>query len=59
MLDALARHSRLGLSVTGKGDLHIEPHHLIEDTGIKLGQALSQALGNQRGIERYGRHACC
>lgn len=54
MLDALARHSRLGLSVTGKGDLHIEPHHLIEDTGITLGQALSQALGNRRGIERYG-----
>jgi len=54
MLDALARHSQLGLSVQGKGDLHIEPHHLIEDTGITLGQALSQALGDRRGIERYG-----
>ena len=54
MLDALARHSRLGVSVAGTGDLHIEPHHLIEDTGIVLGQALSQALGDRRGIERYG-----
>ena len=54
MLDALARHSRLGLSISGTGDLHIEPHHLIEDTGITLGQALSQALGDRRGIERYG-----
>ena len=54
MLDALARHSRLNISVKGKGDLHIEPHHLIEDTGITLGQALSQALGDRKGIERYG-----
>lgn len=54
MLDALARHSRLGLSVRATGDLHIEPHHLIEDAGITLGQALSQALGDRRGIERYG-----
>ncbi|MFC4427567.1 imidazoleglycerol-phosphate dehydratase HisB [Deinococcus navajonensis] len=54
MLDALARHSRLGLSIEATGDLHIEPHHLIEDTGITLGQALSQALGDRRGIERYG-----
>ena len=54
MLDALARHSRLGLSVRGTGDLHVEPHHLIEDTGITLGQALSQALGDRRGTERYG-----
>lgn len=54
MLDALSRHSRLGLSVRGRGDLHVEPHHLIEDTGITLGQALTQALGDRRGIERYG-----
>lgn len=54
MLDALARHSRLGLTIEATGDLHIEPHHLIEDTGITLGQALSQALGNRKGIERYG-----
>lgn len=54
MLDALARHSRLSISVKGQGDLHIEPHHLIEDTGITLGQALHQALGDRAGIERYG-----
>lgn len=54
MLDALARHSRIGLSIEATGDLHIEPHHLIEDTGITLGQALAQALGDRRGIERYG-----
>ncbi|WP_221089042.1 imidazoleglycerol-phosphate dehydratase HisB [Deinococcus aquaedulcis] len=54
MLDALARHARLGLSVQAEGDLHIEPHHLIEDTGITLGQALTQALGDRKGIERYG-----
>lgn len=50
MLDALARHARIGLSVRATGDLHIEPHHLIEDTGITLGQALKQALGDRRGI---------
>ena len=54
MLEQLARHGRLGLSVMAKGDLHIEPHHLVEDTGITLGQALSQALGDRKGIERYG-----
>lgn len=54
MIDALARHARVGLSVRAQGDLHIEAHHLIEDTGITLGQALSQALGDRRGIERYG-----
>ncbi|WP_019586824.1 imidazoleglycerol-phosphate dehydratase HisB [Deinococcus apachensis] len=54
MLDALARHARIGLSVQATGDLHIEPHHLIEDVGITLGQALGQALGDRRGIERYG-----
>ncbi|MBB5233251.1 imidazoleglycerol-phosphate dehydratase HisB [Deinococcus budaensis] len=54
MLDALARHSRVGLTVQATGDLHVEAHHLIEDTGITLGQALSQALGDRRGTERYG-----
>lgn len=54
MLDALARHSRLGLNVSGTGDLQVEAHHLIEDTGITLGQALSAALGDRKGIERYG-----
>ncbi|WP_084050925.1 imidazoleglycerol-phosphate dehydratase HisB [Deinococcus hopiensis] len=54
MLDALARHARIGLEVQATGDLHIEPHHLVEDVGITLGQALNGALGDRRGIERYG-----
>lgn len=54
MLDALSRHARIGLSIQATGDIHIEPHHLIEDTGITLGQALAQALGDRKGIERYG-----
>lgn len=54
MLDQLRRHGRLGLSVVASGDLHVEVHHLAEDTGITLGQALSAALGDRVGIERYG-----
>ncbi|MFC4453294.1 imidazoleglycerol-phosphate dehydratase HisB [Deinococcus sonorensis] len=54
MLDQLARHGRLGLSVQASGDLEVEVHHLAEDTGITLGQALNRALGDRRGIERYG-----
>jgi len=54
MLDQLRRHGRLGLAVDGAGDLHIEVHHLAEDTGITIGQALAQALGDRKGIERYG-----
>lgn len=54
MLDQLRRHGRLGLAVEAVGDLHVEVHHLAEDTGITLGQALSQALGTRAGIERYG-----
>lgn len=54
MLDQLRRHGRLGLAVEASGDLHVEVHHLAEDTGITLGQALSQALGSRGGIERYG-----
>ncbi len=54
MLDQLARHGRLGLNVQATGDLHIEPHHLAEDVGITVGQALSRALGDRVGIERYG-----
>ncbi|WP_043817331.1 imidazoleglycerol-phosphate dehydratase HisB [Deinococcus maricopensis] len=54
MLDQLHRHGRLGLDVQATGDLHVELHHLAEDTGITLGQALTQALGDRRGIERYG-----
>ena len=54
MLDLLARHGRLGLGVTVRGDLATGSHHTVEDTGIVLGQALDQALGERRGIRRYG-----
>ncbi len=54
MLDQLARHSLIDLDVTAKGDLHIDDHHTVEDAGIAIGQALSQALGDKRGIRRYG-----
>ncbi|MBR0791197.1 imidazoleglycerol-phosphate dehydratase HisB [Bradyrhizobium manausense] len=53
MLDLLARHSRIDLTVKAVGDLHIDYHHTTEDTGIALGQALKQALGNMAGITRY------
>jgi imidazoleglycerol-phosphate dehydratase len=53
MLDLLARHSRIDISVKAKGDLHIDSHHTTEDVGIALGQALRQALGDMRGITRY------
>jgi len=54
MLDQLAKHSGMDLTVTCKGDLHIDEHHTIEDIGIALGEAFLLALGNKRGIERYG-----
>ena len=54
MLDQLARHSLIDITVRATGDLHIDDHHTVEDTGIALGQALSQALGDKRGIRRYG-----
>lgn len=54
MLDQLARHSLIDLSVRASGDLHIDFHHTTEDTGIVIGQAVSQALGERRGIVRYG-----
>lgn len=54
MLDQLARHSLIDMTIRAKGDLHIDDHHTVEDTGIALGQALSQALGDKRGIVRYG-----
>src|SRR5260370_25510707 len=53
MLDLLARHSRVDLSVTARGDLHIDHHHTTEDVGIALGQALKQALGDMTRITRY------
>jgi imidazoleglycerol-phosphate dehydratase len=54
MLDQLARHSLIDLKVRATGDLHIDDHHTVEDTGIAIGQALAQALGDKRGIRRYG-----
>ncbi len=57
MLTALARHAMLDLTVKAVGDLHIDGHHTTEDVGIVLGQALRQALGDKRGIRRYGHAA--
>ncbi len=54
MLDQLARHSLIDITLRATGDLHIDDHHTVEDCGIALGQALSRALGDKRGIRRYG-----
>ena len=54
MLEQLARHSGIDLEIAAKGDLHIDMHHTVEDTGIALGQAIRQALGDRKGIGRYG-----
>ncbi|AGI67094.1 imidazoleglycerol-phosphate dehydratase HisB [Octadecabacter antarcticus 307] len=54
MLDQLARHSLIDMTVRATGDLHIDDHHTVEDVGIALGQALLEALGDKRGINRYG-----
>jgi imidazoleglycerol-phosphate dehydratase len=53
MLEALARHGLLDLTVEARGDLHVDGHHTVEDTGIVLGQAMAQALGDRAGIRRY------
>ncbi len=53
MLEQLSRHSLIDMTVRAKGDLHIDDHHTAEDTGIALGQAISKALGERRGINRY------
>lgn len=53
MLEALARHALLDLTVEASGDLHVDGHHTVEDTGIALGQAIAKALGDRAGIRRY------
>lgn len=54
MLDQLAKHSLIDMEIKCKGDLHIDSHHTVEDVGIALGQALKEALGDKKGIRRYG-----
>ncbi len=54
MLDQIARHGKIDLTIQTQGDLHIDEHHTIEDTGIALGEAFAKALADKRGIERYG-----
>ena len=54
MLDQLSRHALIDMTVRAKGDLHIDDHHTVEDVGIALGKALVQAVGDKRGIKRYG-----
>ncbi|MEY2734677.1 MAG: imidazoleglycerol-phosphate dehydratase [Pseudomonadota bacterium] len=54
MLDQIARHGMVDLAIDAKGDLHIDGHHTVEDVGITLGQAVAQAVGDKKGIRRYG-----
>jgi imidazoleglycerol-phosphate dehydratase len=54
MLDQIARHGMIELTVRAEGDLHVDAHHTVEDVGITFGQALAEALGDKRGIRRYG-----
>ena len=54
MLDQIARHGLIDLDVEAKGDLHIDAHHTVEDVGITLGQAFAKAMGDKKGIRRYG-----
>ena len=54
MLDQVARHGMMDLEITAKGDLHIDAHHTVEDIGITLGQAFTQAVGDKKGLRRYG-----
>src|SRR5512143_812215 len=54
MLDQIARHGLIDLDIEARGDLHIDAHHTVEDTGITLGQAFAKALGDKKGIRRYG-----
>ena len=55
MLDQVARHGQIDLEIEAKGDLHIDAHHTVEDIGIALGQAMAQALGDKKGVCRYGQ----
>ena len=57
MLDQLSKHSLIDITLTARGDLHIDDHHTVEDCGIALGQALARAVGDKRGIRRYGHFA--
>lgn len=54
MLDQIARHGLIDLEIAAKGDLHIDAHHTVEDVGIAVGQALAKALGDKKGLRRYG-----
>lgn len=54
MLDQIARHGMMDIAVNAKGDLHIDAHHTVEDIGITLGQAFAKAIGDKKGIRRYG-----
>jgi imidazoleglycerol-phosphate dehydratase/histidinol-phosphatase len=54
MLEQIVKHANINLKISVKGDLHIDEHHTVEDVGITLGNALSEALGNKLGIKRYG-----
>ena len=59
MLDQIARHGLIDLDIQAKGDLHIDGHHTVEDVGITLGQAVAQAVGDKKGIRRYGHAYVC
>lgn len=54
MLDQIARHGMIDLAIAAKGDLHIDAHHTVEDIGITLGQAFAKAVGDKKGLRRYG-----
>jgi imidazoleglycerol-phosphate dehydratase len=57
MLDQVAKHSLIDMTIRAQGDLHIDDHHTVEDTGIAIGQAIAKALGDKKGIRRYGHFA--